>query len=191
MAHSQGFRDYCPRMEDSGSLSIVVTQARSDTSPSMTTTKASESSFAVEHWLTYDIMLKRIGAITTKDDKGITHVIGQKTEISVNKGRGTGKMGKLPVPIYIFKDLGIDNLTTNIEYLKIYGIVKGSGYFTSPWNPSEINDKGNTVIKKMRMKELIEYIEDNNLEEEVEKEVEKIWLDVELNLCQSRKKKFG
>ena len=76
-------------------------------------------------------------------------------------------------------------------YLKEYGILKGAGKLNSPWSPKEINDKtGREVTKSMYMKELIKYIEDNNLEEAVATKVEETWLKAELSLCQNRKKKF-
>ena len=191
-AHSLGFRDYCPKMENTGSLSIVVTQARTNTDSQFIKEKASESSYALEHWLSYDIMLKRTIPIKEKDFQGNDHIIGQEVEFTVNKSRGTGKMGKLPVPIQIYKEYGIDDLAVNVEYLKKYNIIKGSGWLTSPWNETEINEKtGRENIKKLTTKNLIKFIEDNNLEEEVSKKVEEIWLEAELSLYSGRKKKFG
>jgi recombination protein RecA len=86
------------------------------------------------------------------------------------------------VNMHILFDYGIDDITSNIEYL--YDLRTPEG---------KLKDKSEKVKwdeKEYTAKTLIRHIENNNLEEDLIKRVEQKWYEFEASIAPNRKRKF-
>jgi len=118
----------------------------------------------------------------TDEYKNIKHKIGGRTQVQVIKNKLNGK--KRTIEFDIYEDLGIDDLAGNIDFLKTVKRIKMSGAYMIC--PDLIGDE------KMYRKDLIQYIERENLESVVQEIVGEEWNDIEKNIRLSdRKRRFN
>jgi hypothetical protein len=112
---------------------------------------------------------------------GKQFMIGVNSLASMGKNRQTGKQRQTPFfPIYY--DLGIDDVGSNVDYL----------VSQEWWKKNKSKIKAGELEFEGTRQDLIEHIEQNNLEVEVQKLVEKCWLNIEDKLkLKTRKKRFG
>jgi len=83
--------------------------------------------------------------------------------------------------IKLYFEYGLDDITTNIDYL--YDFLTPQGKLTK-------NSNGNWDDKSMSRNELIEYIEKNNLQKELKKKVREKWEEIENSVKLNRKPKY-
>lgn len=117
----------------------------------------------------------------TGESRNIKHKIGSLTQVQVIKNKLNGK--KRTIEFDIYEDLGIDDLAANIDFLKKTGEIKMSGSYMKL---TEILGED-----KMYRADLIKYIEKENLEQDIQKIVGKIWNQIEKDIRLSdRKRRF-
>lgn len=113
--------------------------------------------------------------------KNVKHSIGGRSQVKVIKNKLNGK--KRTIEFDIYEDLGIDDLAGNIDFLKKTGKIKMSGAYMKCLDL--IGDE------KMYRKDLIQYVEQENLESAVQEMVGVEWNDIEKNIRLSdRKRRF-
>jgi len=110
---------------------------------------------------------KRIGG------KEVVRVVGIKTEVEVFKSSVWKPYHT--APLYILYDYGIDDIRANLRFLK------------STLGESVYKVGGKELAK--RIEEAIAIVEEEGLEEELKKEVIKIWMEVENQFTVNRKPK--
>jgi recombination protein RecA len=101
--------------------------------------------------------------------------------------RARNKKNKVSKPFrkintHILFDYGIDDITSNVEYL--YELRTPTG---------ELKDKSEKINwdeKEYTLKSLVKYIEENDLESELKKRVEQKWYEFEASITPNRKRKF-
>jgi RecA/RadA recombinase len=117
----------------------------------------------------------------TGESKNIKHKIGGLTQVQVLKNKLNGK--KRTVEFDIYEDLGIDDLAGNIDFLKKTGKITGSPKVKFP----EI-----LGTETMYRKDLIQFIEKENLEHIVQELVGKEWNQIEKDIrLTDRKRRFS
>jgi len=117
----------------------------------------------------------------TGESKGIKHKIGGRTQAQVVKNKLNGK--KRTVEFDIYEDLGIDDLASNIDFLKRTGKIKISGAFML--FPEILG------TERMYRVDLIKHIEKENLETVIQDIVGEEWNQIERDIRLSdRKRRF-
>ena len=105
--------------------------------------------------------------------KAIEKVVGVEVEVEVFKSSIDAPYRKAPLIIYF--DYGIDDIRANLQYIKKYS--ESSVYTVN----------GESVGKSLD--QAVEYVEANEMEEELKEEVIDIWNAIENKFEKSRKKK--
>ena len=111
---------------------------------------------------------------------GLNHRIGGIAQIEIVKNKLTGKRRRDGLTFPIYEDLGIDDVASCVDFLKL----------TDHWK----SDKGGIIaeefdIKKTRNK-LVFYIEENRLETDLQKIVGGVWNKIESELRLNRRRRF-
>lgn len=137
---------------------------------------------ALNFYASQIIWLKVIQKLTRKvtvNGNSYERKVGTLVKVEVSKN----KLGKALRECFIFIDFdyGIDNLKSNIYFL--YDLLSPTGEIRKKekimWDDKEYSISG-----------LIKYIEENNLEKELEKRVQNLWYEIEENISIERKKKY-
>lgn len=104
-------------------------------------------------------------------------------EVLIRADVTKNKLGKAFRKCFLFVnlDMGVDNIKSNIYFL--YNLITPKGELRKLGNLSW--DK-----KEYTLEKLIKYIEDNNLEIELEKRVISLWNEIEEKIITSRKRKY-
>lgn len=129
---------------------------------------------APKFFSSHEMWLRVVSSIKSK---GLE--IGVNSEAYVTKNKITGKRRKVTFPIYY--DYGIDNLTTNINFLV------DQGYFKPVANSLEVPQFG---FEKITIDKLIGHIEENNLEGKLDELVGEAWNKREATVEMDRKPRF-
>lgn len=124
-------------------------------------------------------VIERLTKKVTVSGKKYEREVGTLIRADVTKN----KLGKPFRSCYLFVDFdyGIDNVKSNIHFL--YDLITPKGEIRKSDN-LEWNEK------KYSVNQLIEYIENNNLESELEKRVISLWNEIEDKLLTKRKRKY-
>ena len=118
----------------------------------------------------------------TAESRNVKHKIGGKTQVQVIKNKLNGK--KRTIEFDIYEDLGIDDVASNVDFLKKTNEIKMSGAYMK-WEEI-LGDE------KMYRSDLIKYIENENIEEKVQEIVGKVWNQIEKDIRLSdRKRRFS
>jgi len=118
---------------------------------------------------------EKITSKKTIKGKEISRVVGVKTDIEVVKSSVWKPYHT--ASIYIMFDYGIDNIRSNLKFLKQYGNEAGSKYFLGG------ESLGNSI------ESAITTVEENNLENELCEEVITVWESIEQQFSVDRKRK--
>lgn len=121
----------------------------------------------------HQIWLDKVGSIKKKD-----RAIGIETRARVKKNSITGKLRDADFDI--FYDYGVDNIGSCVDFMTLEKFWKKKGAIISA---DELDFCGERA-------DLIDYIEDRNLEEEMIQAVGKAWLTIEEELRLHRKSKY-
>lgn len=117
----------------------------------------------------------------TGESKGIKHKIGGCTQVQIIKNKLNGKRRNITFDIY--EDLGIDDLSGNIDFLKKTGRIKMSGSYMI--FPDISKDE------KMFRADWIQFIEKENLESKIQDIVGEVWNEIERDIrLSNRKRRF-
>jgi len=169
-----------------GSIVIVVSQTRTDIDPYTMTKKTRAGGKALKFYSSFEMWM----GISKKLKKGDMD-IGVISKIKVTKNKVTGKVREIPIRLYY--DYGMDDVRTNIEWLltvpKFSEWIKPkkAQKFVAPDFGFDDQKLNSTTIDN-----LIKHIEDNDLEKDLSKVVERVWLEIEetTKVNKLRKKKY-
>lgn len=174
---NQFFRTTINKINDKDVLLVIISQIRENLNAGMFGAKYYRAGGrSLEFYSSQVFWL----AIAEKfDKKGIHTGICIQIKNTKNKTAKPYRQGFIEV---IF-DYGIDNTASNIKYL--YGLKTELGKDSSKLSKSELKwDE-----KEMSYSELLKYIEDNNLEEELTRRVKRKWYDFEREIATTDRKK--
>lgn len=169
---SELLRESVDRIYGSNSLLVVISQTRDKIGVTFGSKKTRSGGRALKFYLTHELWLSVIKAIkVNKRD------IGSNVAVRVSKNKLTGKKRNATFDVY--NDYGIDDIGSCIDFLVDETHWKKHGRIYA----EEFDIKG-------FRKDLIHYIESNNLEEELRKIVQKVWNETEEQLRLNRKPKY-
>ena len=177
--NNQNIRRICSRLEKTNSLLLIICQERVDiTSPFKA--KTFSGGKGLLFYATMQIWFQIKGAIKATI-KGKERDLGTKTLIKVGKNRLTGKKHKeILFPIY--HSFGVDNIGASIEWL----------LDEKRWTKNKLKIKAPDFDVEMTMEKLVKHIEENNLEEELNKIVQGEWDEIQTLIEEkvTRKKRY-
>ena len=173
-ANSDTLRRIKKMIRDTNSLLIVISQTRDNIGFGFAE-KTRSGGRALKFYSTHE-MWQTIKSTEKKSKRPI----GVQSIIKIKKNSLTGKIREVPITIYY--DYGVDDVGANIDWLVSEKV------FKKPKNSSTIT-ADNFGFKGSKEK-LIQYIEDNNLERRLKREVQKQWDKIEDSLKSKRKRKY-
>lgn len=176
--HSENLRRLMNPLYETQSILIIISQTRDNLGFGFST-KTVSGGRALKFYAHLEIWTAVKGKIT-KDTKGSKRQTGVNVILKGKKNRLTGKEREVVVPIY--HSFGIDDLGSCIDFLVTEKV----------W----IKQKGKTLIDakdfevKMTREKLIAYIEENDLESDLQEIVGEAWNSIEEKCSISRKKRY-
>jgi len=160
---STAYRKYLHAMNDANLALLIINQARVNIGAGPFGDKMVVSGGkALDFYASTSIALKMSGKIKNKNKQ----VIGCKFKFEVKKNKIAPPHRKGEFKLLF--DYGIDNVGTNLEWLKEI----------NDWKKYKFKDFETSKGGPQSLEEAIHYIEDNELEYELEDEVAKVWNEV-------------
>lgn len=179
--NSRGLRTLLHRLDNTGSILIIINQTRDNVNAGLFAPKKTRSGGrALSFYATAEMWTSVSGKIV-KAVRGKERKIGITSRIEIKKNRITGRDRSCTIPIkYAY---GIDDIDSCIDYLIQEGHWKKTGY--------KINTRGqfdcdSTVNKST----LIQKIEAGGYEEELRKQVAIVWNEIEEACVEERKSRY-
>ena len=117
--------------------------------------------------------------VITGREKRKKREVGINAEIKVSKNKLTGKVREIPIKIWY--DYGIDDLSVNIDFLL------AEDYWDKDGKTIKAEELGIEAPKAR----LIQEIEERELEHKVRELVGTVWLEIEESLKVDRKPRYG
>lgn len=174
--NSSGIRQILPKLRETGSILIVISQTRDNIGFGFET-KTRAGGRALKFYATLEIW-SSCGKKIKKTIKGKPRIIGVQSILEVKKNRVNGKDRLVKVPI--IHSIGIDDIGGCVHWLIEEGHWKGSEGKVSA---GDFDYKGKT-------EGLIKHIEKNNLEKELYGIVQQVWDEIEEACSLTRKKRY-
>lgn len=162
------------QVADHGSMILITQQLRQKINPA----------FGEKHWYTnggegpYFYSHARPFMKKGSTIKKLDRVIGRETKVDMDKNSVTGKYRNISFDIYY--DLGIDDVGSMVKFLTDEKHWKAGSWIEAP----ELDLRENGRDK------LVRAIEENNLEDELKKIVQKKWDQIEDKLKLNRKSRY-
>jgi len=175
--NSQWIRGIRARVQDTGSVLIIISQTRDDMEGQMFSRGKASGGRALKFYATCQIW-SSVGAAIKKTVHGDARKIGQIIKLNTVKNRMSGKDWEVVVPFYF--SYGIDDIGSCIDFM-----VK-----CSAWPESNGSIKVDELQFKGRRATLIKQIEDNGWEEDVRLAVKAVWKDIEAKCDLKRKPRY-
>ena len=179
---SEIFRVTTSGIKKTESFSFVISQTRDNIGfGAMFAPRTRSGGRALKFYATHELWL----SVGEKHEKaGLT--IGSDCMVKVSKNKLTGKKRSVYFPIY--EEYGVDSIESGITYL-----LDQKHWEMKPRTKTEkagINtpDFG---IPRMKIDEMVHYIEDNNLEPELNSIIQAVWDETEEKAKLNRKPKYG
>lgn len=174
-SNSQLLRRFINPLKATGSILIIIVQTRDNIGfGAQFNPKTRGGGRALKFYATLEIWSSVTGQIKKKV-KGKDRQIGITSKVHIKKNRIQGK--DRFVDVSILHSYGVDDIGSNIDYLVEEGV------FTS--------NKGRIVAEEFdftgKRDDFIAYIEENNLEKDLQMMVGDVWKDIETK-CESRRK---
>jgi len=175
-AHSTNLRRLITPLKKSNSILIIVSQTRDNLGFGFETKtfsggKALLFYSAVECWMSVEKELKRTVRKKLRQ-------IGIMARVRVKKNRITGKRRRISIPIY--HSSGMDDIGSCIDYL----------ITENHWKKTKGIIKATELKVTATRSELICFVEDNNLESELQEVVGTVWNEIEEACKVIRKRKY-
>jgi RecA/RadA recombinase len=175
---SEFFRVYANKIRNKNCLLIIISQVRDNIGVKFGAKHKRSGGKALDFYSSQIIWLAEAEKIKAKDRTiGITI----KARTTKNKTKYPFRSGF----IRLYFDFGIDNITTNLLYL--YDLITDTG-------KTRVNTRTKIEWDKVEYKfnDLILYIEENNLEDELSNRVKEKWnkIEEEISIANKRKKRF-
>jgi recombination protein RecA len=168
---------------ETGSILIIVSQTRDNIGVTFGEKKTRSGGKWLQFYSTHVpwmAILERERHEVSVNGKKVKRVTGVHTRIRCKKNKVTGKERECEISISY--DYGIDDIYSNIKFLVEAGTWSSKSGFIVPEGIAD---------EKMRSDDLRQYIEDNNLEEELADLVEETWKKIEAAFtAKERKPKY-
>lgn len=165
--HSENLRSVKKKLADNGCILIVLSQTRDNINAGMFESKKTRSG---GHSLTFYADIEAWVAVATqltKEVKGKKRKIGTISRFKFMKNRFTGNKGMADVPIY--RKFGLDDIGSCIDYL----------VEEKHWGKSGQTIDADDLEFEGTRKKLIQYIEENDLQDELRECVQDCWDTIE------------
>ena len=190
--HSQRLRRLMDPLEETGSILVLVSQARANVGASMFEDEdITAGGRALEHYPSADIRLRKAKAIRKTLNK-TKYSIGSIIRANVSKNRISGKNHTVYFPF--FPEYGIDDIGANINYLQA-----NKHWKTGKTDDDDDEDDGtdNKAITAPEFKfegpkdRLIIKIETEGLQKELQILTAKVWKEIEIALQPQRLPRYS
>lgn len=179
--NSTYIRGMVARLKASGSILIVLSQTRDNIDAGLFD---EQKTHAGGHALKFYATVQLWSSVGSKIKKTVAEremPVGVHCRVKLKKNRLTGKERTVEIPIYY--DTGIDDIGGMVDYLTYWkfwpknkgGVIDASSDFDG-------------VTK--RREDLIKWIEDNGMREDLEDVVEEAWHSIEARLSVERQSKY-
>ncbi len=178
--NSSYIRQVLHKLKETGSILIVISQTRDNIGfGAQFNPKTSGGGHALKFYSTLQ-MWSSIKREEKTDYNGKPRSQGIIANVKVKKNRQTGRKSSVDIPIYWSS--GIDDVGGNIDYLIEEGHWKETkGVITNT----------DFSIGSCKKKELVKFIEENDLEVELAGIVSKVWHEIEDAIAVRRKSRYG
>lgn len=176
-AHSQEMRKLIDPLATSGSILLLISQAKTDLR-SMWGGDTTSGGLSPEYYSTLEIWLKKIKAVGTTY-KGKKYNSGTIISARVKKNRISGVDQNIQFPFH--PSYGIDDIGANVDFLckaNHWGKSKGA-IVASEW---DVELKRNALIR---------HIEENGLQRETQILVGKVWLEIQKAITPERQPRYS
>lgn len=186
--HSEHIRQVIAGLRRTKSILIIIGQTRDNLGFSFDP-KTRAGGKALRFYANLEIWTS-VGGKILKNVRGRERTVGAKCLAEVRKNRVTGKIGKdrmVQIPIYY--DLGIDDIGSCVDYL----IAEKHWQKIKKEDGSEVKKKiysAHDIMCEGTRGEIIAYIEDQDLEEQVRKLTGKVWRTIEQECLPNRKRRY-
>ena len=179
--NSMSIRRSISRLEETGSILVVISQTRDDINPRTFATKTRAGGKSLRFYATVEVWSSVVGTLK-RSYKGQDRELGCSVKYDVKKNRLTGRKRQVVVPIYT--SVGIDDIGSCVDYLVAEKV----------WKPTKpgptITATGLGPPLEMRREKLIRHIEKDDLEEDVRDLVGLTWQAVEHAIAIERKPRY-
>ena len=116
----------------------------------------------------------------TDTSHGLTHKIGGVKQVEVVKNKLTGKKRKDGVEFPMYESFGVDDIASCVDFLKK----------TKHWKSDSAGVTATEFDIKLSRDKLVEYIEENRLDEQLQGIVGNVWNEIEDSICIKRRRRF-
>lgn len=186
--HSENLRHVLAGLRRTGSILIIIGQTRDNLGFGFEK-KTRAGGKALRFYANLEIWTSVFGKIK-KLVRGKERTVGAKCIAEIKKNRVTGKVGKdRSVTIPIYYGLGIDDVGACVDFLienKHWVKVKKPDGQESK---KKVYDAAELLFQGSR-NEIIQHIEEEDLEERVQKLTAKVWNQIEAECTTPRKKRY-
>lgn len=179
--NSTTIRRMVARLQNSGSILIILSQTRDDIGAGLFDEKQTHAGGrALKFYATVQLW----GSVGRKIKKTVAEreqVVGVHCRVRTKKNRITGKERTVEIPIYY--DTGIDDIGSMVDFLTYWKF----------WNKGKgglIDATADFDGVKKRREDIIKWLEENDLREDIEDIVEAAWTDIEGRLAVNRRNKY-
>jgi RecA/RadA recombinase len=168
------------KLKHTNSFILIVSQTRDNINAVSFAPKTRSGGKALKFYSSHETW----GAVVKSLDKtvdGIKDIIGTNTRWKFTKNKLTGRNRIVDFPIY--NDIGIDDITSCLDFLKKFKVLTGDGKKTKlPLGKKDIIGTKDKIIKT---------IEEDNLERKLAKLCQETWIEHEQRLrLKGRKRRF-
>lgn len=197
---SEIMRKIVSKLDNTESLAVIISQTRDNIGVTFGSKKTRSGGRALKFYCTHELWLAVENHI-----KRLERDVGVNVIANVSKNKLTGRQAKVKFPILF--DYGIDDQTSCVNFLLDEGV----------WTKSKKEDKEKTkreIIKeasedeekkeknmfvdtkgfieeRLKLDQLINFIEDNNLMDKLKKLVAETWYKIEEEISTKRPPKYG
>jgi len=180
--NSTAIRRMVPRLQETGSILIILSQTRDAIDAGMfDEQKTHAGGHALKFYATVQLW-SSVGRQIKRTVKGREVVIGVHCRVRLRKNRLTGKDRTVEIPIYY--DTGIDDIGGMVDFLAYWG--------HWPKNRQGAIDATRDFDGlKDRREGLVAWIEENELRDELEDIVEEVYAELESRLKVQRRNKYA
>jgi RecA/RadA recombinase len=171
---SELFRIAISKLEQTGSFLLIISQTRENINPLSMKKKTRNGGKALDFYACHIVWLALEERIYREYRKRKVE-IGHRVKAKVSKNKLTGKKRMARYPLYL--DYGVDSIRSCMYCMKDLGLWAKTGSMETPWG-------------KMAEAKLVDYIEENDLEDDFAELCEEEWIAFETHIKSKRKRKY-
>lgn len=175
--NSAMIRQMLPRIKETGSILIIISQTRDNIKKFSFEPKARSGGHALAFYAQVQCW-SSIRQKLNKPVRGIDRHIGNRCQFHIKRSRYTGKSVKVEVPIYFSS--GVDDVGSCVDYL----------ITEKHWEKTKSTITAPEFSFKGTREKLIELIESSDREKELQGIVARVWIDIEEAMGVNRKRRY-